>query len=316
MALETGTIPVPFGWFRVADSDELAPGALERLRVCERELVVWRTEAGDAACADAWCPHLGAHLGVGGRVAGESVICPFHGWEFVTDGSNCSIPYSARTNGRARLVTHPVIERNGLVLAWIHPDGAPPTFDIPELPEVADPAFLPFIVRSYVINTSVQELGENGIDRCHFPVVHLADEPPEIVEYDGSGDIAHVRTVVILKTPFGDYPGEIDVHQYGPGFSATRFVGFVDTLLVATQTPIERDRCELRFHFTVRRTGTEAEAREIADLYVGHIDEQAREDVPIWEHKAFVPRPALSDVDGPILEYRRWAARFQIGAGD
>lgn len=315
MALETGTIPVPFGWFRVADSADLAPGSIEHIRVCERELVVWRTGSGDAACADAWCPHLGAHLGVGGRVVGDSVVCPFHGWEFATDGSNCSIPYSGRTNGRARLLTHPVIERNGFVLAWIHPEGAPPTFDIPELPEVSDPDFLPFIVRSYVINTSVQELGENGIDRCHFPVVHLADEPPEIVEYDGSGDIARVRTIVILKTPFGDYPGEIDVHQYGPGFSATRFLGFVDTLLVATQTPIERDRCELRFHFTVRRTGTEAEAREIAELYVGHIDEQAREDVPIWEHKAFVPRPALSDVDGPILEYRRWAARFQDGAG-
>ena len=186
------------------------PGAVLATRVCEREIVVWRTERGEARGADAWCPHLGAHLGVGGTVRAESLVCPFHGWEFGPDGRNCAIPYSDRTNGRATLTTHPVIERNGLVLAWIHPHGAPPTFDVPEFPEVADPEFLPFIVRAYEINTSVQELGENGIDRCHFPVVHLADEPPVIAEYDGSDDVAHVRTLVELKTPFGDFPGEID----------------------------------------------------------------------------------------------------------
>lgn len=308
--LEIGTIPVPFGWFRICDSAELAAGDVRRVDICERSLVAWRTEAGEARVADAWCPHLGAHLGVGGRVAGESLVCPFHGWEFDGDGANCNIPYSERTNGRARLAVRPVVERNGFVLAWVHPDLAPPTFEIPEFPEVADPEFLPFITSSYEIAVSVQEMGENGIDRCHFPVVHLNSVPPDIVEYDTSTDIAHIRTVLTIITPFGDFPGEIEVYAYGPGFSATRFRGFVDTLLVATQTPLGPNRSELRFHFTVRRTGTEAEAREIAETYVAHIDEQAREDIPIWEHKAFVARPALADVDGPILEYRRWAARF------
>ena len=139
MPLETGTIPVPFGWFRVADSAELAPGAVLATRVCEREIVVWRTERGEARGADAWCPHLGAHLGVGGHVVGDSLVCPFHGWEFDAEGANCRIPYSERTNGRARLAVRPVVERNGFVLAWIHPDLAPPTFEIPEFPEVADP---------------------------------------------------------------------------------------------------------------------------------------------------------------------------------
>ena len=120
-------------------------------------------------------------------------------------------------------------------------------------------------------------------------------EKGERGEY-GFAQLDPVKTDSLLRGIAGILPptsGEIEVHAYGPGFSATRFRGFVDTLLVATQTPLGPNRSELRFHFTVRRTGTEAEAREIAETYVAHIDEQAREDIPIWEHKAFVARPAL-----------------------
>ena len=34
------------------------------------------------------------------------------------------------------------------------------------------------------------------------------------------------------------------------------------------------------------------------------------EDKHIWEHKAYVPRPALADHDGPIMKFRRWASQF------
>jgi len=58
-------------------------------------LVVWRGESGKVYVADAYCPHLGAHLGVGGEVAGECIKCPFHGWAFEGDnGQYTDIPYS------------------------------------------------------------------------------------------------------------------------------------------------------------------------------------------------------------------------------
>jgi hypothetical protein len=159
-------------------------------------------------------------------------------------------------------------------------------------------------------------MGENAVDRCHFPSVHLNKVPPDIVEYDTSTEIARILSRLVLITPYGDFPGEIETHQYGPGFSATRFRGFVDTLLVATQTPIEENLSELRFYFTVRKTGygesSEEEARALAEVYTGHIDEQAREDIPIWENKIYIESPSLSDVDGPILDYRRWAKRFHV----
>ena len=78
--------PFPRGWFRVAYADEIAPGEVKRLQYFGRELVLFRTESGVAQVFDAHCPHLGAHFGVGGTVVGENIRCPFHHWEFGTDG--------------------------------------------------------------------------------------------------------------------------------------------------------------------------------------------------------------------------------------
>ena len=67
----TFPFPLPNGWFQVAYSDELAPGQVEPLRYFAQDLVLYRTEGGRAQLADAFCPHLGAHIGYGGRVSGE-----------------------------------------------------------------------------------------------------------------------------------------------------------------------------------------------------------------------------------------------------
>ena len=74
----------------------------------------------------AFCPHLGAHFGFGGSVVDDRLACPFHGWRFNGDGENTLIPYADRTNKKACLRTYPTVERNGLIMAWYHPDEAAP----------------------------------------------------------------------------------------------------------------------------------------------------------------------------------------------
>ncbi len=60
-----------------------------------QNLVAWRGESGKAYIADAYCPHMGAHLGLGGKVSGECIKCTFHGWSFHgSDGGVTNIPYS------------------------------------------------------------------------------------------------------------------------------------------------------------------------------------------------------------------------------
>ena len=107
--LENGRLPLPNGWFAVAFSHELREGEVRPLHYFGEDLVLFRTRSGRARVLDAFCPHLGAHLGHGGRVMGESVRCPFHGWSFDGASGSCTqIPYCER------------IPQQALVRARIH----------------------------------------------------------------------------------------------------------------------------------------------------------------------------------------------------
>src|SRR3984893_18896912 len=72
----------PTGWFQVAWSAEIETGQIRTMKYFDRELIAWRAEDSTLTVMDAHCEHLGAHLGFGGRVEGDRIICPFHGWEW------------------------------------------------------------------------------------------------------------------------------------------------------------------------------------------------------------------------------------------
>src|SRR4249919_3838106 len=121
---------VPHGWFSLGRTDELPDVDVGPITAFGRELVLWRND-GEHHLADAFCPHLGAHLGFGGRIDDGCLVCPFHEWEFSSDGANTKIPYAERPNRRARLRTYPTIVRNRHLLAWYHPDQTiAPSWDI------------------------------------------------------------------------------------------------------------------------------------------------------------------------------------------
>ena len=58
---------------------------------------MFRGQDGKAYVVDAYCPHLGANLAVGGRVVGNCIECPFHGWQFRGNDGKCErIPYAEK----------------------------------------------------------------------------------------------------------------------------------------------------------------------------------------------------------------------------
>ena len=50
--------------------------------------------------------------------------------------------------------------------------------------------------------------------------------------------------------------------------------------------------------------------RDAQGELVAEINKQIVADTPIWEHKTFLPVPALADTDGPILKFRKWYSQF------
>src|SRR5262249_39732169 len=119
-----------------------------------------------------------------------------------------------------------------------------------------------------------------------------------------------MRSSQRFPTPRGVMEGRIDTHSWGPGLSLVSFAGIVDTLNLAVTTPIERDRCIVRFNFRFKTMVDLTTTQNVAKAFVNGGNTQGPEDKPIWEHKAHLVRPALADGDGPFMKFRRWCAQF------
>ena len=122
--------PVPDGWFIVAEARDLDPGQTMAFHVFGRDVVLFRTESGEPRMVDAYCAHLGAHLGVGGKVEGDCIRCPFHGWRYDGVSGRCTeIPYGEtdRIPSQAKVRSYPTLERNHMIWAWHHGNDEPPT---------------------------------------------------------------------------------------------------------------------------------------------------------------------------------------------
>lgn len=136
---KSGEVPpaYPNGWFSVLESDQLKVGEVKYASVLGENLAVFRGEDGSAHVLDAYCPHLGANIGVGGKVIGNCVQCPFHGWVFRGEDGKCtSIPYATKVPEQAKIKSWPCVEKNGHIYIWYHAEGIEPNWVIEDIEEI------------------------------------------------------------------------------------------------------------------------------------------------------------------------------------
>ena len=302
---------VPDGWFGVTASADLAVGDVVPLSTLGRDLVLFRGEDGAARVFDAHCPHLGAHLGVGGRVCGDGLTCPFHGWRFGGDGALVEVPGVDRTP-RAAARAWEVCERNGRVFVWHHAGGGPPTYDVIGYRDDED-AWTPWRTTRYQVRVHVQDLTENIIDRSHFATVHDM-APPEVEQFDvgfaGTSMIVEQRLTVTAVSEAG-FEVATTTTTCGPGIVAVEVSQDpIEMLTYITQTPIDDEQTEITLSFSMKRLEDEAATASISELNDRITNLQFTQDVPIWEHKAYRERPMLTTADGPVAQYRRWFRQF------
>jgi phenylpropionate dioxygenase-like ring-hydroxylating dioxygenase large terminal subunit len=305
--------PFPNGWFQVAYSDELRPSEVVPLQYFGKHLVLFRGEDGQPRVLDAFCPHLGAHLGYGGRVEDNTIRCPFHAWRFDGAGRCVDVPYANKIPPLAKLDAWHVSEANGLIMVWHHLEGREPLWQLPVLPEYGNPAWTEYTKRRWKIRSHNQEMAENAVDSAHFKYVHGTPEQPKTrAEIDGH--ILRVRSPVNYVTPQGTVEGGIASDNHGFGFGTVRFTGIVETLLVSSVTPIDGEYLDVRFSFSAKRLGSEDATAGVRKAFIAEIERQLGQDIPIWENKVMKSRPVLCDGDGPVGIFRRWAKQF-YGSG-
>lgn len=302
--------PVPFGWFSLGRVDELPDDDVAPLRAFGHDLVLWRSPAGHNL-SEAYCPHLGAHLGFGGRVHDGCLVCPFHEWAFAADGANADIPYADRTNRRARLRTFPTVVRNRHLLAWYHPD--PSTGPQWEVPDVLPDNPVECLRMDRRVATMWQEIAENSVDMAHFRSVHGMSRIAPVGELHIDGAYRRVRSTQAFQTSRGEMEGEIESNSFGPGIGAVRFTLVGAVTLISATTPLEAG--EVMVRFTMYHSEGDELAAKIGAGFGAEVARQLDQDIPIWEHKRYQPSPALAPSEKPITEFRKWAAQFYPGRG-
>lgn len=311
-------LPIPFGWFMLTYSDELAVGQVMPLHYFGQELVLWRGEDGQARMTHAYCKHLGAHMGYGGRVKGNNLECPFHAWEYNAQGSVVDVPYAKKvppSAARPCKVQWEIREVNQQVLAWYHPFGEEPKWEPVSFDQVGDPDWTDYDKYEWIVHGPVQNMAENGVDAAHFLYIHGTKEMPEYdFEFDG-----HIRKASVdapMPTPKGIVPGRISYGTVGPGQSWTKFEGITETLMIAGITPIDQGRTHIRFAFTQPRSEAEGPAKNLARAMRREICRQLDQDKVVWDRQKYMVKPSICDGDGPILPFRKFFSQFYAEWGE
>jgi nitrite reductase/ring-hydroxylating ferredoxin subunit len=306
---------LPYGWFVVAYSREIPAGEIRTFHYFDEELVIYRDSDGRAHAVEAHCPHLGAHLGEGGCVIGDTLRCPFHGWRFGPDGRCVEVPYGGGRVPRVGVRAWPLVERGGLVFLWHDPDGQAPGF---ELPEFEGDEFTARREVDWIIRSHPQELMENTADIAHFGFLHGARNHRYLRDFHADGPLANTRigfsaSGAALGAPVSYIDLEIDFALHGLGYlvidSHVAEAG-VDGRIRVCATPIDGMNVRVFFLSCVRRMPDPGFTAMVDQLFFEAALADFKQDLRIWQHKIYRPRPVVVAGDGPILAYREWASQF------
>lgn len=181
----------PAAYWQVALSSDIAMGEVIPVHVLERDIVLWRDSMGHLHGTSAHCGHLGAHLGYGGEVVGDTLRCPFHGWRYDETGKVVEIPgVTERLKTRACLALFRVTERFGAVFLWNGP--SEPDHEFPDVYRelgIREEAVDAINIR-FKLAYAARQLVENNPDAAHFAALH------------GLGEWGYTETVEATPTKF------------------------------------------------------------------------------------------------------------------
>jgi phenylpropionate dioxygenase-like ring-hydroxylating dioxygenase large terminal subunit len=321
-------VDLPVGWYQVGWTGELEVGGVKPLTAFGEQYVLYRAEDGAFHLMDAFCGHMGASLAHGGRVVGDCIVCPYHGWKWTAEGEVDDVPYSSRVNRGRQLRTRPVQVVSGLVFAWYHPNGDEPLWADP-MPEIAEHGsarhypIWPHMVREAEMNGHPQYVVENQVDAAHFVHVHNWSE---YVQLDGYGADGHCFTSFArgtLNTRRGPVEQYVKITAWGVGILISRHnfnfgipesaedAGEVTTICTTPTTP---GRAVLRMTtWLPRETGDDGPAptgRAAALLRAGH-REVFEHDWQIWDNMRYTQRPAYTREEArAFIDVRQWTGQY------
>lgn len=319
--------PFPDGWYRVAASGEIRPGEVKHVQCAGEQIALFRSKTdGGIAAVDAFCPHQGANL-AHGRVKGDRLECPFHGWQLDGNGRIRDHPCA---KDRPAVHRHwEAIDYYGMVLLYrsARQDTRAP-YRLPPQPNIDNQQL---VYRGQYdageVATHIIEFVENIVDFQHFsklhgtmripwtniklPWIRIRHEPSwslddelEHVSYFGDETTFEIagrvcerirsRALVTLLGPGSIVQFDLEVPRIG------------EITIFQTHTPVAALKQRVTFRwFAARRV-----PRIFVSSVVGSWVSQWRQDVEIWKRKIYRQRPLWTRDASPRGKMHQWYRQF------
>ncbi len=174
-------------WYPICLSSEVPKGEVIGRGFLDGRIVVFRGEDGIAHVMSAYCPHVGADLGVG-KVVGNNVQCAFHHWEYDGTGQCVKTGIGDPAPKAACLFKFPSVERWGIVWAF---NGEEPLFELPHLGYEEDEMLWGNYTLPEPLKCDPWIFAANTPDMQHLKAVHGVkfdtEDPHDIIEWDDWG---------------------------------------------------------------------------------------------------------------------------------
>lgn len=212
-------------WQPAALSEELMSSRpVVPVKLLGEELVLFRDNDGQLGLIGRHCPHRGVDMCFGRR-EDNGLRCPFHGWHFDRSGQcveQPGEPDGSQMYKNIRTVAYPVVEKNGIVFAYMGQGERPP---FPALDCFAAPDSHVFSFKGLWECNWLQAM-EVGIDPAHASFLHrfLQDEDPAAGYGQQFRDRA-ANTDIPMTQLLREYPRpeiKVDETEYGLRLTSMR----------------------------------------------------------------------------------------------
>ncbi|TVV76623.1 aromatic ring-hydroxylating dioxygenase subunit alpha [Sphingomonas solaris] len=224
-------------WYVAANAYELDEAMVSR-KICDEQIVMFRTSTGAVAAIHDRCPHRFVPLSMGKRV-GDSLQCGYHGLRFDGTGACVEAPNDDETQrARTCVKAYVAVERYSVIWLWLGDAALADPDLIPDFGFMSDSQFT--LAQGYTyIKGNYQLIADNLLDLSHIHYLHpgihegsnFADFTNK-VERDGDNVFSmlwrHHYHLAAAQRPFHGRENE-DVEGQGHARWTVPGVLFVDT---------------------------------------------------------------------------------------
>jgi phenylpropionate dioxygenase-like ring-hydroxylating dioxygenase large terminal subunit len=162
---------IPNQWYAILESKEVKGGKPVGVTRLGEKLVAWRDRQGQVTVMRDKCPHRGVALSVG-KLTGDCIQCPFHGFEYNTSGTCKLVPANGRDAEPPKALkvkTYPTREAHDLIYLW----WGEPQAEYPPVPwfESIPDTMVYTTLKDHWANHYARAI-ENQLDVVHLPFIH------------------------------------------------------------------------------------------------------------------------------------------------